>query len=72
MSTLTTIPKFAVGDEIMLPIGRNLLPGRVVEDRGNLGPNGERIMRVEVDLGEGVAPSEYEVPEAALERPARR
>ena len=41
----------------------------MIEDRGNLGVNGERILRVSPD-GEGVEPLEWEVPEQGLVRAA--
>lgn len=59
--------KIKVGQSVVLPIGRNRLRGRVVEDRGNLGVHGERILRIQGDQGDGVPPSEYEVPEGELE-----
>lgn len=57
-----------VGEEVFLAIGRNRLRGSVVEDRGNLGLNGARVLRVEISQGIGVTPSVYEVPEGELER----
>lgn len=67
MAPVKIKPRIDVGQQVLLPIGRNRLHGRVVEDRGNLGVRGERILRVQVDQGDDVPPSEYEVPEGELE-----
>lgn len=67
MAPVTAKRKIEVGQAVVLPIGRNRLRGRVIEDRGNLGVHGERILRIEVDLGDGVPPGEHEVPESELE-----
>ena len=67
MAPTTAKHRIEVGQEVFLPIGRNRLRGRVIEDRGNLGLHGERILRVEIDQGDDVPPSEHEVPEAELE-----
>ena len=67
MAPVTAKPKISVGQSVVLPVGRNRLRGRVIEDRGNLGVHGERILRVQVDLGDGVPPAEHEVPEGELQ-----
>ncbi|MDQ3318845.1 MAG: hypothetical protein M3515_01075 [Actinomycetota bacterium] len=40
---------------------------RITEDRGLLGPNGERIYRVHLLSEEDGEPDEFEVPGTALE-----
>ncbi len=67
MTPVTTKAKIGIGQVVLLPIGKNRLRGRVVEDRGNLGLHGERILRVLVDQGDDVPPSEHEVPEGELQ-----
>jgi hypothetical protein len=57
---------FAIGQRVVLHIGRNDLPAIVVEDRGNLGVDGSRIYRVAVQYDEDAEPSEFEVPASAL------
>jgi hypothetical protein len=56
----------AVGQSVLLRVGRNALAARVVEDRGHLGDRQQRVLRIRVELGDGVT-SEFEVPESALE-----
>lgn len=67
MAPVSTKSRIEVGQDIVLPVGRNRLRGKVVEDRGNLGVNKERILRVALDMGEDVPPREHEVPESRLE-----
>ncbi|MBS1886438.1 MAG: hypothetical protein JSU06_04540 [Actinobacteria bacterium] len=69
MAPRTTNQRIEVGDDVVLPVGRLRLPSRVIEDRGNLGVNGERILRIVTDLGEGAHDIEREVPEDVLELP---
>jgi hypothetical protein len=59
-----------VGQWVLLPLGGDPLEAKVIEDRGNLGVKGERILRVWVPWEEGVEPREYEIPEEDLIRPS--
>jgi hypothetical protein len=62
--------KIEVGEWVLLPLGEDPLEAQVVEDRGNLGYKGRRLLRVAVPMEEGGEPMEYEVPEADLIRAA--
>ena len=42
-----------VGDQVVVVAGNLRIPGRVVEDRGNLGVGGERVLGLRTDMGEG-------------------
>ena len=42
------IPK--VGSIVGVRMGAKIVPARVIEDRGNIGVNGRRIVRLEVDI----------------------
>jgi hypothetical protein len=55
-----------VGQWVRLPLGGEPLEAQVIEDRGNLGIDGERVLRLSVPMGEGVEPMETEVPESHL------
>lgn len=59
--------RIEVGDDVILPMGKLRLAGRVLEDRGPLGVNGERILLIVNDLGIGAHHKRREVPETALE-----
>jgi hypothetical protein len=59
--------RIEVGDDVILPIGKVRLAGRVLEDRGPLGVNGERILLIVNDLEIGAHHKVREVPETALE-----
>jgi hypothetical protein len=59
--------RIEVGDDVILPLGSIRLAGRVLEDRGPLGVNGERILLIVNDLGIGARRKKREVPETALE-----
>jgi hypothetical protein len=62
--------KIEVGEWVLLSFGADPLEAQVVEDRGNLGYKGRRLLRVAVPMEEGGEPMEYEVPEADLIRAA--
>jgi hypothetical protein len=47
---------------VSVRIGISDAVGVVVEDRGLIGVNGRRLLRVEVAMGSGVAPIAVEVP----------
>ena len=62
--------RIEVGEWVLLPLGEDPLEAQVVEDRGNLGYKGRRLLRVAVPMEEGGEPMEYEVPEEDLIRAA--
>jgi hypothetical protein len=41
---------FKVGNRVRFRLGAHNVLGRIVEDRGNIGVNGRRLFRVEVQL----------------------
>jgi hypothetical protein len=60
---------FSVGDDVVL-LGHHEIRGRVVEDRGPLGPNGTQIIRIVVHERNVDEPVLFEVP-ANLVAPAK-
>lgn len=44
------------------PYGTYMAHGQVVEDRGDLGRGGERIIRIRMDLGDATEPLFIEIP----------
>jgi hypothetical protein len=62
--------RIEVGEWVLVPFGGDPLEAQVVEDRGNLGYKGRRLLRVAVPMEEGGEPVEFEVPEADLIRAA--
>jgi hypothetical protein len=62
--------RIEVGEWVLVPFGGDPLEAQVVEDRGNLGYKGRRLLRVAVPTEEGGEPVEFEVPEADLIRAA--
>jgi hypothetical protein len=70
MATSKKSSEIEVGEWVVLPIGSNRLKALVVEDRGHLGPKGERVLRVATHMAEVVDPLEWEVTEAELIRAA--
>jgi hypothetical protein len=63
MTSHDTQRRIEVGDKVMIVAGRTRIPARVIEDRGNLGPEGERVLAVLADLGEGARDMYREHPE---------
>lgn len=53
------LPK--VGDAV-LAIGPQRVRGRIVEDRGNIGAGGRRIVSIRIPQGKGIAPLFVEAP----------
>ena len=51
-----------VGDVVSFPYGTYIAQGQVVEDRGDLGRGGERVIRIRMDLGEDTEPLFIELP----------
>jgi hypothetical protein len=59
--------RIEVGDQVVVVAGRIRIPGRVVEDRGNLGVGGARVLGLRTDMGEGAENRYSEAPEYKLE-----
>lgn len=55
-----------VSASVVIRLGGSDLRGTVLEDRGTLGPNGERIFRVEVTMPDLLEGFDVEVPEDRL------
>lgn len=55
-----------VGAEVTLRAGRREMAGRIVEDRGPIGVDGTRIVRIEVQPRGANEPLLFEVPVTAL------
>jgi hypothetical protein len=51
-----------VGDRVSVRMGTYTAVGTVVEDRGAIGVNGRRLLRVEVKVERDVEPVAIEVP----------
>lgn len=51
-----------VGDIVSFPFGSYTARGEVLEDRGHLGRDGERIIRVRVEFGNHSEPLFTEIP----------
>ncbi|MBK8997619.1 MAG: hypothetical protein IPM35_17965 [Myxococcales bacterium] len=51
-----------VGDVVSFPFGSYMARAAVIEDRGRLGRDGERIIRVRVELGNDLEPLFTEIP----------
>jgi hypothetical protein len=66
MSLHSDKPKIKVGQWVFVPIGRNRLKGKVEEDRGRLGVNGEHVFLVWFPQDESLEPSRREVSESRL------
>jgi hypothetical protein len=53
---------------LALDFGAREVVGTVVEDRGNVGMGGRRMLRVRLDWSETAEPPELEMPEVELRR----
>lgn len=51
-----------VGDVVSFPFGSYTARVEVIEDRGRLGRDGDRIIRVRVELGKDIEPLLTEIP----------
>ena len=64
------LSKIRVGKEVGVLLAGRVLPALIIEDRGDLGPGGTRLVRVELKPSkyddEGREPSRFEVPVSAL------
>jgi hypothetical protein len=54
--------QIGVGDHVIIPWGVTREEAVVIEDRGRLGAEGERILRVHLKLGDDID-QEFEIPE---------
>lgn len=70
MAGTTQNDRIEVGEWVLLPLGGKPFEGQVIEDCGNLGVNGERILTILVPWEEGVEPRTYPTPEHRLIRPS--
>lgn len=59
-----TVPK--VGSIVGVRMCGRVVPARVIEDRGNLGVRGRRILRLEVEDRFGGEPDRFELPAERL------
>jgi hypothetical protein len=55
-------PRLRVGDVVRFPFGAYKATGRIIEDRGNIGVGGRRLVRVSVEIGVGDETIEFEIP----------
>src|SRR4051794_31653080 len=62
----TTSARFKVGDWVSFQFGARRATAQIIEDRGPLGVNGERIYRIRLDR-DSTEPDEFELREAQLE-----
>jgi hypothetical protein len=58
------VPIPTVGSRVRFAIGGRRVVGTVVEDRGNIGIEGRKLLRVRVELTGGAEPLEFEIPAA--------
>ncbi len=65
------LPEADVGDQVWIRFGDTVLPATVVEDRGKLGPRGERIVRVSVEATPS-STTTFEVLYSSLVPPPKR
>jgi hypothetical protein len=66
-STTSSAASVPIGKEVVLHVGEQELRAVVVEDRGPIGVNGERVVRIRVSPAvEGEEPDEFEVRVSAL------
>jgi hypothetical protein len=60
----------AVGEPVGVNLGVQVVRGRIVEDRGDVGARGRRLVRVEVPIGGTTEVRSFEVPvDELLEAP---
>jgi hypothetical protein len=61
----------AVDEPVGVNLGVRVVRGRIVEDRGDIGVGGRRLVRVEIPISHTSEVSSFEVPaEELLEAPA--
>jgi hypothetical protein len=59
--------RIEVGDQVIVVAGQLRIPGRVVQDRGNFGPGGARVLGLITDMGLGAENRYSETTERRLE-----
>jgi hypothetical protein len=50
-----------LGSRVGVDFGNEVRPARVIEDRGNLGPGGERVWRVVFETAPGLEDDTFEI-----------
>jgi hypothetical protein len=55
--------RYQVGDHIRFRWDIQLIPGVVIEDRGNLGVGGRQVVRIRAKLSPETEPREFELAE---------
>lgn len=55
--------RFRVGDKVKVRFGAGLSTAKIVEDRGPIGVNGRRLVRVQLANSDADPESTFEVPE---------
>jgi hypothetical protein len=58
-------PRFRVGEWVVLLMGEDRMDAQVIEDRGRLGIDGERVYAISVPFEEGTV-QEHEAAESRL------
>ena len=53
--------KFPIGSKVRLTFGVDQVTAVVIEDRGNLGGGGRRLLRVRLDMADTSEPIELEI-----------
>ena len=62
---IKTKPRFKVGDWVFYPFVREKIRARILEDRGQLGHQGRRLYRIEIQLTD-CEPDRFEAAEEDL------
>ena len=63
----TAVPALPRGTEVALNVGGHVALASVLEDRGDIGVHGRRILRIGIDEGDPEVRREFEVPSDAVE-----
>jgi hypothetical protein len=58
------------GDRIRFEFGGHVTEGKILEDRGNVGAGGERLLRVQVEVAQTDATMEFEIRAADVKSAA--
>lgn len=65
--TLGRTPRLEVGDRVRFQFGIRDVVATIIEDRGNIGHRGRRLLRVRIEHDEGYV-EEFEVAEEEVAR----